>query len=291
MATQATLSRIAFSRIMLATNLSPESQNVLEYAISFAKRYESKLFIAHALRTDVCVRGVEPQWQVHDLMQSNADRELAILEQRKDLKSLRHEIIVRSGEPSQVLSALASDENVDLIVMGTHGRGCISQLFLGSTAETMIRKATCPVLTMGPHVKPRCLDRFGNILYTTDFSECSMRALTYALALAEKDGGELTMLHVIESVAISQSELVEWKFDDEEKLSQMVPIDAVRRPEIAVEVGSPAEEILRLASTKNTELIVMGSGHGGAVSVHLPGKTLHHVLQRASCPVLTVCAH
>src|SRR6516162_2312149 len=173
MATQATLSRIAFSRIMLATNLSPESQNVLEYAISFAKRYESKLFIAHALRTDVCVRGVEPQWQVHDLMQSNADRELAILEQRKDLKSLRHEIIVRSGEPSQVLSALASDENVDLIVMGTHGRGCISQLFLGSTAETMIRKATCPVLTMGPHVKPRCLDRFGNILYTTDFSECS----------------------------------------------------------------------------------------------------------------------
>jgi nucleotide-binding universal stress UspA family protein len=99
------------------------------------------------------------------------------------------------------------------------------------------------------------------------------------------------MLHVIESIAVSQSELVEWKFDDQEKLDQMVPIDSARKPEIAVEVGSPAEEILRLASTKNAELIVMGSRHGGVVSVHVRGKTLHHVVQRASCPVLTVCAH
>jgi nucleotide-binding universal stress UspA family protein len=137
---------------MFATDFSPESQNAFEYAISLSKRYESKLFIAHALQTDLCLRGVEAQWQVHDLMQSNADRELAILEQRKDLKSLRHEIIVRSGEPSSVLLGLLSDENVDLIVMGTHGRGSISQLFLGSTAETVIRRATCSVLTVGPQV-------------------------------------------------------------------------------------------------------------------------------------------
>ena len=99
------------------------------------------------------------------------------------------------------------------------------------------------------------------------------------------------MLHVIESIAVSEWDLVEWKLDHLEKLGQMVPIDAARKSEIAVEVGSPAEEILRLASTKNAELIVMGSRHVGAVSVHLPGKTLHHVLQHASCPVLTVCAH
>ena len=117
-----------------------------------------------------------------------------------------------------------------------------------------------------------------------------MRALTYALSLAEEDRAELTLLHVIESSPVSESELLEWEQQDREKLSQMVPLAAnlADKPEIEIEIGIPEVEIIRLADTRKADLIVMGRHSGGAVSTHLPWTTLHHVLQHAHCPVLTV---
>jgi nucleotide-binding universal stress UspA family protein len=286
----AKLSRVVISKILLATDFSSESQRALQYALSLAKSYEAKLLITHAVPPDAGITTMEMQLPVHDLMQSNAERNVALLEQTEELKSFPHEVIVESGEAWEVLNEAAGNKNIDLIVMGTHGRGGIDKLFLGSTAEKVIRHASCPVLTVGPQVKPLSLGRFGHILYATDFSDGSMRALTYALSLAEQDGAELTMLHVIESNLASESELIEWKLDARRKLNQLIPpdVDLACKPEIEVEVGAPAEEIVCLAGTRNAELIVMGARGGGAASTHLPWTTLHHVLQHAHCPVLTV---
>ncbi len=139
-------------------------------------------------------------------------------------------------------------------------------------------------------MKPLSLGRFGHILYATDFSDGSMRALTYALSLAKEDGAELTMLHVIESKTLSELYSIEWKRQDRESLRRLIPpdLDLACKPDIEIEVGDPAVEIIRLAGTRNAELIVMGCRGGGAVSTHLPWSTLHHVLQHAHCPVLTV---
>ena len=84
--------------------------------------------------------------------------------------------------------------------------------------------------------------------------------------------------------------MLEWKQQDREKLSQMVPpdVDLAYQPEIEVEIGIPEVEIVRLADTRKADLIVMGCHSGGAMSTHLPWTTLHHVLQHAHCPVLTV---
>ncbi len=291
MATQVTrLSRIGINKILVATDFSPESQNALQYALSLAKRYESKLFITHAVPPDAGTTGMEMQVALPDLMQSNAERNVALLEQTEELKSFPHEVIVESGEAWEVLKEVAYNKNIDLIVMGTHGRGGVSKLLLGSTAEKVIRHASCPVLTVGPQVKPLSLGRFGHILYATDFSDGSMRALTYALSLAKEDGGELTMFHVIQSKTLSELYSIEWKRQDRESLRRLIPpdLDLACKPDIEVEVGDPAVEIIRLAGSRNAELIVMGARGGGAASTHLPWTTLHHVLQHAHCPVLTV---
>ena len=286
----AKLSRVAINHILVATDFSSESQRALQYALSLAKRYEAKLFITHAVPPNAGTTTVEMQLSVHDLMQSNAERNLALLEQTEELKTFPHEVIVESGEAWEVLKEVACNKNIDLIVIGTHGCGGLDKLFLGSTAEKVIRHASCPVLTVGPQVKPVSLGRFGHILYATDFFEGSMRALTYALSLAEQDGAELTMLHVIESNPVSESELIEWKLDDRKKLNQLIPpdVDLACKPEMEVEVGAPAEEIVCLAGSRNADLIVMGARWGGVASTHLPWTTLHHVLQHAHCPVLTI---
>lgn len=293
MATQVKLSRIAISKILLATDFSPQSQNALKCAISLAKRYESNLFLVHAIPEEALLTAEEvASPALLDTAQSNAEKNMAQLEQSKDLQSLPHEVVLQAGDTWEVLSRLVSDQNIDLIVMGTHGSGGIDKLMLGSTAEKIVRHATCPVLTVGPRVRLLSLGRCSNILYATDFSSGSMRALNYALSLAKEDRAELTMLHIIESLPVSDGEFVEWERRDRERLRQLLPpdIDLPFQPEMEVEVGDPAAEIVRLADARNAELIVMGSHRSGAVSTHLPWTTLHHVLQHAHCPVLTVRA-
>ena len=75
-----------------------------------------------------------------------------------------------------------------------------------------------------------------------------MRALTYALSLAEQDWAELTMLHVIESNPISEFELFKRKLDDRQQLNRLIPpdVDLAGKPEIEVEVGVPAEKLFAL---------------------------------------------
>ncbi len=290
MATQVKLSRIAISKILLATDFSPESQNALKCAISLAKRYGSKLFLTHAISEEAALTAGDAWSGLADIARRNAKNSMVQLEQTEELQSLPHDVVMQSGDTWDVLSRIVSDENIDLIVIGTHGSGGIDKLMLGSTAEKVVRHATCPVLTVGPCVRLLSLDRFGNILYATDFSTGSLRALNYALSLAEEDRAELTMLHIIESKPTSEAELVEWKRRDCERLSQLIPtnIDLPSKPEIEVEAGAPAKEIIRLADARDAELIVMGSHSDGVVSTHLPWTTLHHVLQHAHCPVLTV---
>ena len=146
------------------------------------------------------------------------------------------------------------------------------------------------MLTVGPHVRLVSLDRFDHILYASDFSSGPTRALILTLSLAEEDRSELTLLHVVDREPVSESELLEWKQQDREKLFRLLPPDAdlAYKPGIEVEIGIPEVEIVRLADSRKAKLIVMGCHSGGVVSRHLPWTTLHDLLQHAHCPVLTV---
>ncbi len=290
MTSQIKLSSVSFNNILLATDFSPESLNALQYAVSLAKRYGATIFLTHALPPESSLAAAEPRPAPSDTMRHNAEQNMASLESREDLRRCPHEVIVRSGDTWQVISQVLSNKKIDLVVVGTHGHGGIKKLFLGSTAESVVRHATCPVLTVGPHVRPAQLDRFGQILYATDFSTGSRRALTYALSLAEGDRGKLTLLHVIQCDTVSESQLLTWKQQDREKLSAMIPpeVDLAYAPEIEVGIGIPEAEIVRLANSRKAELIVMGSHSGGAVSTHVPWTAVHHILQHAPCPVLTL---
>ena len=254
-----------------------------------AQRYDSKLFLTHAIPEDASLTAGDASQALTENARRNARKSMIELEQTEALQSLPYNVVMQVGETWEVLARVAADEDIDLIVMGTHESVGIDKLMLGSTAEKVVRHATPPVLTVGPHVRQLPVNRFNNILYATDFSSGSLRALNYALTLAEDDQAELTMLHIIETPA-AEAELWVWKPRDCRRLRQLLPtdIDLPSPPKIEVEAGNPADEIVRLADARNADLIVMGSHSDGALSTHLPWTTLHHVLQNAHCPVLTV---
>ena len=221
-----------------------------------------------------------------------AEESLAKLATLNQLKDIHHQILLKQGPLWEVIATMVEKNRVDLIVLGTHGRTGLSRLAMGSVAEEIYRRATCPVLCVGPKVphESKLAPEFRRILFVTDFSAASRAALPYALTLAEESQARLVLLHLIPLVPVVDREAV--KAEALERLKALIPTDASAwcTPEFDVRFEFPAEAIVRAAARHHSDVIVMGvqhNGHARAVS-HLPWATATEVVAMAPCPVLTV---
>lgn len=177
-------------------------------------------------------------------------------------------------------------------MLGSHGRGPIGKVLLGSVAEEVLRHATCPVLTVGPDAVPGLLEHepLSRVLFATEFSEGSLRAFPYALSIAEENNVELILMHVMQRLQPIPVEY--WKellADYRQRLWQLVPNDANLwcKPQVVVEIGAAAETIVRTAHDRQVDLIAMGVHRAGSIASHLPWTLVHSVVRHAPCPVLT----
>jgi nucleotide-binding universal stress UspA family protein len=181
----------------------------------------------------------------------------------------------------------------------------IDRLILGSTAERVLHRADCPVLTVPWQAHEHgSADRFTvtDVLCAVDFSEGSLQALTCGLRLAQEQAARVTVLHVIEmpledplfgEASLPLSEYLALSTARAAaRLSRVVPAAARNWCEVRTLVrhGRPAVVILSEADTDNAGLIVMGSQGRHGVGLSLFGSTTQTVVRRATCPVLTTRA-
>lgn len=151
---------IALKRILVATDFSESSAAALKYGISLAQTFGATLHVLHAAgRHDLEVM-VERQLVIDKFLQdsnapdghANAARELlADLLTAEEQATLRAEFVLRACGPAGPWAEIvryAKERNLDLIIVGTHGRGMLGHLLMGSVAEKVVRMAPCPVLTV-----------------------------------------------------------------------------------------------------------------------------------------------
>lgn len=182
----------------------------------------------------------------------------------------------------------------DLIVMGTHGRSGLSRLALGSTAEGVLRRATCPVLTVGPDAATTT----GPVLAPVAFEASSDAALAAAGAFAEALGTHVVALHVVEPIAFPVPYAMTWEpFDHatlvgpaQETLGRWTEPLAERGVivEPVVRQGHAASEIVELARERGASLLVQATHGRRGPSRWLLGSVAEDVVRRAPCPVLTL---
>ena len=286
--------RVAFKNFLFATDFSEVSQHALLHALAMAKRYDAKLTVVHVAPPEEQVPiPMEPVSLELDWQAKRAAENMAQLEEFEPLHMYPHDTVLRQGNAWAQMADLVKEKGIDLVVLGSHGRGVLGTLLLGSVAEQVLRHANCPVLTVGPDVLLTLVDRqqLTHVLFATDFSQGSMHAVTYALSLAEENNADLTLMHVLEQlepmpVQYSKELLADYR----KRLWEMVPDDANLwcKPQVTVGIGVAADEIVRLAHDRQVDLIVMGVHSGGAVANHLPWTVVHSVVRHARCPVLTV---
>jgi universal stress protein A len=132
--------------ILYATDFSPASEQALEMAASLARDSQATLIILHVEEPPVAYGGGELYYGIEGI---NREELLAKLRDTRPADpnvACLHKLMV--GDPAEAILQLVESENVDLIVMGTHGRRGITRLLMGSVAETVVRRANCPVLTV-----------------------------------------------------------------------------------------------------------------------------------------------
>jgi len=139
---------VALKRILVPTDFSERSRKALHYALAFARPFGAEVLLLHVLEPVTpppsAVMLLPPAWDTE--LRDSATRELA--KWRRESGSDAVQTTLRSGAPHHEIVRAADETNADLIILGTHGRGGLAHLLIGSTAERVVRHAPCPVMVV-----------------------------------------------------------------------------------------------------------------------------------------------
>lgn len=301
-----------FKRILCAVDFSAHSRRALDHAVAIARWYEARVTALYVFSTAPLAAVGPGALAFEPLVLTDTDRERLVSDVREfaaaeSAPGVAIDAAVREGFPATEIVEYARTIDADLLVLGTHGRSGVERLLLGSVAERVLRRAGCPVLTV-PAGQPDAVAAgfpiFKTIVCPIDFSEASMLALEYALSLARESDAHLTILHVASfsleqtmlDTAAAEGGMTVAEFrrrterDLEARLHATVPADAADycRIDTLMMRGKPGIEVIRAATDRHADLIVMGVHGRGVVDLTLFGSTTQHVVRAAHCPVLTI---
>ncbi len=143
---------IKLKKVLVPTDFSESARHALTYGISFAREYEAELQVLHVVENLTVGYASDlfpvPMAEVFQEISGYAKAELAKL--AAEARARKVDVIehVVQGKPSAEIIRFAKENEVDMIVLGTHGKGMLDQALFGSTTERVVRRAPCPVLTV-----------------------------------------------------------------------------------------------------------------------------------------------
>jgi nucleotide-binding universal stress UspA family protein len=145
---------ILLKHILVATDFSEPSDAALAYGRELARTFDAQLTVLHVAENlaarafgadGVVFASPDLQAEVEDLARRQVD---ALIASDDNIGVHSTGVVVSASSPSSAITDYARQEPIDLIVMGTHGRGAVAHLLMGSVAERVVRTAPCPVLTV-----------------------------------------------------------------------------------------------------------------------------------------------
>lgn len=298
---------IQANRILHPTDFSEASAPALDRAIFLAQLFSAELHLLHAIvpyTEDTHDRGhlFPEREEIERRLTELALRDLESLvapERAADMVLVRSQRRGRSA--GAVISAYCAELEIDLVVMGTHGRRGAGRLLLGSVAEEVVHGAPCAVATVPasvPTEPPR------KLLVPLDFSRPAKLALAHAVEIARLTDGRLDLVHVVESYRFPPfytsgggdalpSDLVELKGRAEAAMRELLDESggAATPHAIHVVTGRAATAVVDQARHLGSDMIVTASHGLTSIERGLLGSVAERVVRTAPCVVLTLKPH
>ena len=283
---------VGIHNVLIATDFSRFSNQALNIGLKLSQAYKAHAYVVFVVPSDeFMIAGPDAYVAAKEAARRDLENLKAELKQTHSTceEGKHYHLYLLEGDVATSILTFAQQKHVDLIVMGTHGRGGLGKALMGSVAETVFRSSEIPVLTIGPsarHANHALAPK--NIVVAADFSPAGERAARYASGLAAEHHSNLTLLHVVspkELEHVPDHDRVMRALD--EKLQDLLGPEA-RPCQRHVECGRVAPTILRMAQELNADMLVLGVHPASAVLTRFMWPIAYEVVREASCPVLTV---
>lgn len=285
-------------RILYPTDLSEGARRAFPQAAYLADWHNAELHIVNV--TD---RGGPPNEPADfpvsiETLETWLEQSYGADEQRPDVPALSLVQNQLHGRvPADRIIAYAEDKEIDLIVMGTHGRRGVQRILLGSVTEDVVRNGPCPVFTVRTDVDLPPDRAVRRILVPVDFSEASDAALLHGKEIAQTYGAEIALLHVVEETVYPSAYGIEpTPFPTGDVLDRVeTQLGNMARDEIGYEhvtisaaFGHAPTTILDHLDENDIDLVVIATHGRTGVDRILLGSVAERVIRRASTPVFVV---
>jgi len=284
--------RGTFNRIIVGLENEDVARGTIKITNRIAERFGADVFAIHALSPRATIGDYDtiPPALFEQTLTLSKTRFIDLITAVLGTLPPRWHVSVTSKGPDAAILDSARTQNADLIIVGPHGRHGLEQLIFGSVSESMLSRAECPVLAIGPEFAPDGVV-WRNVLFASDLDQTGISAADYAASIATESHGNLLLLHVAKDKPDAQGGTRKWVEDNicihlQHLFSPTVLAGC--RHETLVAYGDPADEILAAAQAKRADLIVLGVGNHRPHSDHAPWRTVTRVLRYATCPVLNV---
>jgi len=296
-------------KILFPTDFSNCSKQALLHAVRLAREYEAELHVLHA----VVLHEDDPHDPAHhfpdpakirSLLEEIAEKKMGSLVREGAIPDLVLKLVQRRDiSAAPPILEYAREENVDLIVMGTHGRRGVRKWLLGSVTNEVVRFAPCSVLTVRSKGDPVPVEPIERILVPVDFSDAGKEALEVACNLASTWRARIQLVHVLSTrlypafYDMVAMPLVESQPGVSERIEESLEAHLAGVPgcegissDWAILEGHPGREIVEFANDQGADLIVIATHGLSGLKHFLLGSTTEKVMAGAECPVLVARA-
>jgi nucleotide-binding universal stress UspA family protein len=273
---------------LIPVDFSPPSMLAVNCGIALARELRATVTLLHVVESPPVADDDKVQRQRRE----RAERMLSALIAPEDQDDLDVRIVVEFGNIKEEIVEAVRDHHADVIIMGTHGRGLLRRLIIGSVTEGILRDSAIPVLTVSRLTRPLAIKR---MLFASDLSECSRSAFHELLGLARELHCEVTIVHVLQKTSMIATPVDVATYISEEDVEktaarlQALADEASRagiRAETILREGKPTEVILQAAQDCGADLIVLPVQQKGFIKRAFLGTTAEPVIRDADIPVL-----
>ncbi|MFN8713538.1 MAG: universal stress protein [Bacteroidota bacterium] len=273
-------------KILVPVDFSETGMLALEHAGHMAGLAKADLILLHVLPVNQYHFEIpEPELHIE-----NYDRVNAIVEERLNeaVESLRerHGVKARSlsakGSVTREIIELANEEQVDLIVMGTHGAKGFEELFIGSNAHKVVSVAKCPVITVQTHVTRV---GFTNIVLPIDRSVHSREKVNIALRFADLYDAKIHILGLLENNEEHENDKLQIVLDQVQHAVEQANLRFSRQ---TVKGTNLAYEAMRFGPEVNADLIVIMTEQESALTGVFLGPRAKQIVNHSRIPVMSI---
>ena len=276
-----------YDNILVPTDGSTVAETAGRYAIELAQRFDARL---HVVYVNHPLRQLSPD-DDDGAPGHRALNTIASLASDEDVDTVTNEL-PPSGAIHRDILRYAESNEIDCIVMGSHGRGGVGRFLLGSVAVQTLRESPIPVITIRDETDIG--DTIENVLVPVDGSPSSSAAVTHARELGATVGATLHVVHVVDVGIVREgvgagdiSERLERQGNEivDEAVSLVEDLDSVRS---AILTGKPHQAILAYASEHDVDCIVVGTHGRSGIRRYILGSVSERIIRFSRVPVFAI---